>query len=118
MRDANTAPPSTANDEPLADPPLGRAHVLALLRQHTPELERRFGVRPVALFGSVARNEARPDSDVDLLVEYLRPPGLREYMGATEYLEAVFGTRVDLGTYAALKPRAVPFVDRELVRVA
>lgn len=98
--------------------PLSREDALALLREHTPELERRFGVRPVALFGSVARNEARPDSDVDVLVEYLRAPGLGEFMGAIEYLEAVFGARVDIGTYGALKPRIAAYVDRDLVRVA
>ena len=98
--------------------PLRRADAIALLREHAPEMERRFGVHPVALFGSVARDEARPDSDVDVLEEYLRPPGLREFMGAIEYLEAVLHARVDLGTYAALKPRAVAPIDRELIRVA
>lgn len=113
VRNADTFAPTTAPAVPL-----GRERALALLREHTPELERRFGVRPFALFGSVARNEARPDSDVDILVEYLRPPGLREFMGAIEYLETVLHARVDLGTYAALKPRAAAYVDRELVRVA
>ena len=110
--------PATAAGGPPSARPLTRDRALALLREHTPEMERRFGVRPVALFGSVARDEARPDSDVDVLVEYLRPPGLHEFMGAIEYLEAVFGTRVDLGTHGALKPRVAAYVDRDLVRVA
>lgn len=117
--------PSTSLDERPEPPayaprtaPLRRDEALRLLREHATELERRFGVRPVALFGSVARDEARVDSDVDVLVEYVRPPGLHEFMRSIEYLEAVFRTRVDVGTFEGLKPLVRPYVSRELIRVA
>ena len=97
---------------------LRRDDVLAQLRAIRSELEQRFGVRPIGLYGSIARDEARPDSDVDVLVEYLGPVGLGEFMGAIEYLEQVFGTRVDLTTLSGLKPRARPYVERDLIRVA
>ena len=79
-------PPVVEPGELPFDPPphpLRRDAVLAVLRTHAAELERRYHVRPVALFGSVARDEARPGSDVDVLVEYVGPVGMRELFGAT-----------------------------------
>ena len=95
-----------------------RSVVLELLRTNLPEMRQRFGVRSVALFGSHARDEARPDSDVDLLVEFDDEVDFRRYMGLIEYLEALFGTGVDLASPAELKPRIRPYVEKELIRVA
>jgi predicted nucleotidyltransferase len=53
-----------------------RQEVLGILHKHESELRKNFGVQSLSLFGSVARDEARPDSDVDLLVEFNRPVGL------------------------------------------
>lgn len=47
---------------------------LRLLAEHKPHLRQRFNVRDMALFGSVARGESRPDSDVDVLVEFEGSP--------------------------------------------
>ncbi|MGC9965544.1 MAG: nucleotidyltransferase domain-containing protein [Syntrophobacteraceae bacterium] len=49
--------------------------VLDILRRHRHELQQ-FGVKSIALFGSVVREEARPESDIDILVEFGRPGGL------------------------------------------
>ena len=98
--------------------PLRRDEALALLRAHAPEIERRTGIRPVALFGSVARDEATVDSDVDVLVEYVGPVGWTELARAETYLEALFGARVDLMSWGELKPRVRPYVEPDLLRVA
>ena len=50
-----------------------KSAVLALLREHKPTMAERFGVVELALFGSTIRDEARPDSDVDILVSFDRP---------------------------------------------
>ena len=50
-----------------------RAEVIAVISAHREEMARRFGVRSLSLFGSVARDEARPDSDDDLVVEFEGP---------------------------------------------
>ena len=50
-----------------------KSEVLALLREHKPMMTERFGVVELALFGSTIRDEARPDSDVDILVSFDRP---------------------------------------------
>ena len=79
--------------------------VLGVLRTHEPELRKR-GVQHAAVFGSVARGETRPDSDVDVLVE-LDPAhrmGLFEYAGLTLYIAELFGDRAHVSNRRALKP--------------
>jgi len=61
-------------------------------------------VKSLILFGSVARNEARPDSDVDLLVEFDRPVGLFTFVRLKRYLEEILDSTVDLGTPVPLNP--------------
>jgi len=75
-----------------------------------------FGVKSLILFGSVARNEARPDSDVDLLVEFDRPVGLFTFVRLKRYLEEILETAVDLGTPDSLKPYLQEPVFREAIR--
>ena len=70
------------------------------MSEHRLELERRHGVRFFALFGSVARDQASSDSDIDVLVEFERPPGFDGYMQLKEHLEAVLGHRVREGRRA------------------
>jgi len=90
--------------------------VLAILRAHFPELQA-LGVRTLALFGSTARGEAGPDSDIDLLVEFEPPLGFDRYMDAKFRLEALLGRPVDLVTSAGLKAELRPTVERECLRV-
>ena len=97
--------------------PLTREAVLRLLSQHREELRRRFRVKSMALFGSVARNEAGPQSDVDILVEFEGPATFDGYMELKFYLEDLLGCRVDLVTTRALKPRLRPYVEKEAVYV-
>lgn len=93
-----------------------RDAVLALLRAHLPELQA-MGVRSLALFGSVARDEAKADSDVDLLAEFDPPLGFDRYMDAKFRLEALLGRPVDLITPSGLKPELRATVERECHRV-
>ena len=81
-----------------------REHVLKALRDSRPTLDA-FGVARLSLFGSVARDEGRDDSDVDLLVEFNRPVGLFEFVRLQRQLAEIVGRRVDLVTPAALKPQ-------------
>jgi predicted nucleotidyltransferase len=53
-----------------------REDVIRIIQAHQAELRQEYGVKSLALFGSVVRDEARPSSDVDLLVEFSRPVGL------------------------------------------
>lgn len=78
--------------------------MLALLAANRAELER-LGVRSLAIFGSVARDQAGPRSDIDLLVDIKRPMGLFQFLDIKAYLEELLGRKVDLVTREALKPQ-------------
>ena len=72
------------------------------------------GVVRLAVFGSVARGNDRPDSDVDLLVEFKGPVGLPGLLKLERRFESAFGRRVDLGTESSLHPLIKSQVRREL----
>ena len=95
-----------------------RAEVIALLSGKRDEITERFGVRSLSIFGSTARDEARPDSDVDILVEFVGPVTFDAHMGLLVYLEDLLGRRVDVVTASGIKPRLRPLIEQDLVRVA
>jgi uncharacterized protein len=91
--------------------------VLRILKQKNTELAKQFGVKSLQLFGSVARNEATPASDVDLLVEFDRPVGYFGLFALQDYLEKLLGCSVDLGTPNSLKPYIRERIMGEIVHV-
>jgi predicted nucleotidyltransferase len=93
-----------------------RADVFRILTDHRAGLAV-HGVKSLAIFGSVARDQARPDSDVDILVEFDRPIGLFEFFELQEQLEDILGRSVDLGTPSSLKDRVRSDVLRDLIHV-
>ena len=94
-----------------------REVVVQTLKQQNAELTGRFGVKSLLLVGSVARDEASPTSDVDLLVEFSRPVGYFGLFALQDYLEKLLGCPVDLGTPDSLKPYLRERVMRELIHV-
>jgi len=96
---------------------MNRAEVLACLARSKPTLVTRYGVESLALFGSTARDEARLDSDIDILVSFHGPATSERYFGVQFYLEDALGRPVDLVTDKALRPELRPFVEREAVHV-
>jgi uncharacterized protein len=88
----------------MSETPLSRQQAIQRLVASEPEI-RALGVQRLALFGSVARGQARLDSDVDLLVQFV--PGEKTYsrfLALSELLEARLGRRVELVTVEALSP--------------
>jgi len=96
---------------------VNRAETLALLGRHKPEMQRRFGVRSLALFGSHAREESGPGSDIDVLVAFDGPSTSARYFGLQFFLEDLLGSSVDLVTERALRPQLRPFVERDAIHV-
>jgi len=96
---------------------MNRSLALNLLRQHKPELARRFGVTALALFGSTARGDAADASDIDILVSFDGPATSARYFGTQFYLEDLFGCVIDLVTEKALRPELRPHIERDSVHV-
>ena len=91
----------------------------AIRRLHTVESEiRRLGVRRLALFGSVLRNEARPDSDVDVLVEFApTEKTFDRFMALVDLLEGTLEHRVEVITTESLSPFIGPHILAEATDV-
>jgi predicted nucleotidyltransferase len=99
--------------DPTPSGSLTKEAILRLLRESYPQLTARFGVRRIGLFGSFARETAQESSDVDLIVEFQRPIGLK-FMEMVEYLEALLGRKVDVLTPAGLRGIRLPEVARRI----
>lgn len=93
-----------------------RETILKLVEANHDQL-RKLGVRELALFGSYARGDARPDSDVDFFVE-LDEKSFDRFMAVKELLEALLRRNVDLVTKSGIKPRLREVILREAVRAA
>jgi uncharacterized protein len=88
---------------------MDRKDVITRLRENEAALRER-GVRHAALFGSCARDEARPDSDVDIMIEVdpAAKIGVYEYVAIKDYITGLFDTRVDVVRRDRLKPYVGP----------
>lgn len=82
---------------------MSRQNILKILAEHRSEIELRFGVASLSIFGSVARDEAAAGSDVDILVTFAQTPGIFGFLELKEYLENLLQCSVDLVTRNALK---------------
>lgn len=99
---------------------MNRNQVLKIIADHREKLARDYGVKSLALFGSVVRDEASPASDVDLLVEFDgRPVGLFHLSRTQHYLESILGIRkVDLVLRDGIKPALKERILREAIYAA
>jgi uncharacterized protein len=94
---------------------IDREEVLAALREALPDLRQRWPIRSLGIFGSIARDDADVDSDVDVLVEFERPIGLSAFLALEDALRATVGRPVDLVSRAALKSHIGRHALRDLV---
>lgn len=88
---------------------------LTLSPDQIAEFWRRYRVRELAVFGSAARGEMTPDSDIDLLLEFQPDArmGLFEFVAMERELAALLGRKVDLVSKRGLEPRVRPQVLRD-----
>lgn len=87
------------------------------IRQVAAPILERYAVQYAGVFGSVARGEHTPDSDVDVLVVLKQPVSLLRFFALNDELEAALGCKVDLVTRDSLNPRVRPMALQELQTV-
>jgi len=75
-----------------------------IIRDCEPEIQDKYGVKNIGIFGSYTKNNADKDSDIDILVEFKEPIGLFEFVELENFLEKKLGIEVDLVTKDSLKP--------------
>jgi len=80
-----------------------RQDIFTILSRHLPQLKNVYGVKKIGVFGSVIREEQTAESDIDILVEFIRPIGMVKFLQLEDNLQDLLGTQVDLVTKSALK---------------
>ena len=93
-----------------------KEEILKVLAKNEPELQKRFKVSKMALFGSYARGDQQENSDVDILVEVDPSIGL-EFVTLAERIEKLLGVSVDLVSSRAVNSRAMKYIEPELIYV-
>jgi uncharacterized protein len=93
-----------------------REDISVILREQM--IRSRFGIKSLALFGSVARNEATQESDLDFIVDFEGVVTFDRYMDLKIFLEDLFGKKIDLAIEGSLKPRIRQKIVEEAVDVA
>lgn len=96
---------------------MNRQQALEILSSNKLQLQDRFGVTRLALFGSTARDKATSGSDIDVLVHFDGPANSKRYFGVLFYLEDLLGCPVDLVTEKSVRPELRPYIEQEQVNV-
>ncbi len=89
------------------------AEIIRKIKENYPLLSKEFGVKRIGIFGSIARQEESPDSDIDIIVEFNKPIGLR-FINFVEYIENLFGRRVDVLTKEGVRNIRVKAVSSDI----
>lgn len=94
--------------------PVAVQDLTARLRQEMPRLRQEYGVRSLGIFGSYVRGEQKKGSDLDILVEFTRVPGMFRFLELERELSRVLGISVDLVQKEAMKPEIGKRILREV----
>ena len=96
---------------------MNRDKIIKQLAANMTDLRTHYDVENLSIFGSVARDQATVNSDVDVLIDFTTPPGLLRYIELKEHLEQLLGMPVDLVTRNALKHQLRDAILSEAIRV-
>ena len=92
------------------------ATIKQIIKELKPELEKKFHVSSIGIFGSVARNDFSENSDVDIIVEFSQPIGI-EFIDLADLLEEKFHEQVELVSRKGIKPQYFSSIENEIVYV-
>jgi len=90
--------------------------IMEKLRNHKSELQRKYPISKMGVFGSYARGEATEKSDIDIAVEINGPMGL-SFIAMANEIEGLFSTKVDVVPKRSIKPGYLPYVEKDIVYV-
>ena len=93
-----------------------RDQILSMLRSKKPELQERYPISELGIFGSYARGDQNSNSDIDILVDFNGHIGI-SFIKLAHELEDLFKQKVDLVSRRAIKSRYLPFVEKSLIHV-
>ncbi|MBI5149728.1 MAG: nucleotidyltransferase family protein [Candidatus Omnitrophica bacterium] len=94
---------------------LTKNDVITILKREQPFLKKNFGVKKIAIFGSFANNTASQNSDVDILLEFKKPLGLK-FIHLTDYLDSKLGRKTDILTKAGIESIRIKKVAEKIRR--
>ena len=86
-----------------------------ILAEHKTEIEQKYFVKEIGIFGSYVKNENTLQSDLDILVEFTKIPSLLKFVGLEIFLSDLLGVKVDLVMKEALKPVIGSYILKEVI---
>ena len=93
------------------------SEVKEILKKHKKELKEKYKVKSIAIFGSYARGEQTGESDIDIMVEFYEPIGLK-IVDLKDYLESILNVKVDLITKNSIQnPYIKKSIEEDLIYV-
>lgn len=90
--------------------------IIRLLEEQKSYLKEKYKIKSISIFGSYSRDEAETKSDLDILVDFEKAPGL-EFVDLAEELENILGVKVDLVSKKGVKPKYLKQIEQDLVHV-
>ena len=91
-------------------------NIVEKLKQAKPELEKKYPITGIGIFGSYARGEANKDSDIDIAVQIDGAMGL-SFVAMADEIEAILGIKTDVVPMRAIKPEYLPYIEKDIVYV-
>lgn len=96
---------------------MNKLQIIASIKAEKPYLQKHFGVEEIVLFGSYARGEEQPDSDVDILVS-VKNPSYSLLMGLYAYLEKILNAKIDITRKGPhVSKRFLKHINKDLIYV-
>ena len=92
------------------------ASIKAALTSLKPELESKFHVKSIGIFGSAVRNDFTPESDIDLIVDFDKPIGI-SFIDLADFIEKKMNSKVDLVSLKGIKPQYFSLIEKEIIYV-
>ena len=90
--------------------------ILKTLKEKKPDLQKRYPISELGVFGSYARGDYNEKSDIDILVDFNGRIGI-EFISLAHELEDLFRQKIDLVSRGGIKPRYLPYVEKNLIHV-